>query len=394
MKLRGKVSWFGGPEDTGVSPDEGLAFVYEISDAPHLFLPKQPSGTTGLARRLDPEVFYLACRWDYDVYPKPSLLQHTALVRSPKPGRVFEAYPADWGPHKDTGRIADISSGLMSALGIQTDDEVEVIYPAEEITMPKAQVIDISHHNTIPQSLDDAAASGILGVIHKLTEGTSYVDDKVQARRHLTLDAGMLWGVYHFIRPGNIAKQADFFLTKGEQLGVADEATLWVLDWEDTGVSLDDALEFLAAIEEEISPRLPVVYSGHVLKEALGGRPDARINRYPLWLAQYASDYELPPGWEHYFLWQYTDQGHCPGINPPVDLNAYEGTAEELEHDWTGGVEPIPRPAPTPPDARRARRARLAERARPEPDRVEVEITIAVRGVDPDDVRVNVVEAD
>jgi N-acetylmuramoyl-L-alanine amidase len=130
LSLVGPVSWFGGPDDEGVDEDEGLAFLYEVSDAPHLFLDKQPAGTTGLARRLDPDIFYVACRWDYDVTPKDMLRDQSirALVRAR--GREFLAFPADWGPHKDTGRIADVSPGLMEALGVETDDEVEVIYPA------------------------------------------------------------------------------------------------------------------------------------------------------------------------------------------------------------------------------------------------------------------------
>ena len=39
MQVTGKVSWFGGPDDTGVSPSEGLAFIYDIDDAPHLGKP-------------------------------------------------------------------------------------------------------------------------------------------------------------------------------------------------------------------------------------------------------------------------------------------------------------------------------------------------------------------
>lgn len=129
MRLRGKVSWFGGPEDEGVSPDEGLAFIYEYDEAPYLFLPEQPPDTTGLARRLNPDVFYIACRWDYDETPKETLLEHMALIRVPNTGRAFLAYPADWGPHEDTDRVADISQGLMAALDIETDDEIEVVYP-------------------------------------------------------------------------------------------------------------------------------------------------------------------------------------------------------------------------------------------------------------------------
>ena len=129
---RGKTSWFGGPDDTGVAPSEGLAFLYDVSDAPALFLPEQPPGTTGLARRLDPDKHYVAVRWDYDVTPKEMLASATlASVRAIKTGRTFFARPADWGPHEDTGRVADLSPALLDALGIETDDEVEVIYPAQ-----------------------------------------------------------------------------------------------------------------------------------------------------------------------------------------------------------------------------------------------------------------------
>ena len=132
--FRGRVSWFGGPDDMGVSPSEGLAFIYNYSDAPHLFLPEQPTGTTGLARRLNPGIFYVACRWDYDVVPKAGLADpsYQALVKAGD--RAFLAWPADWGPHEqETGRAADVSPALLYALGIQTDDEVEVIYPAPEV---------------------------------------------------------------------------------------------------------------------------------------------------------------------------------------------------------------------------------------------------------------------
>lgn len=133
LHVQGKCSWFGGPDDDGVAPDEGLAFIYDIDTAPHLFLPDQPEGTTGLARRLDPEVYYVACRWDYDVTSKDMLAYsgQMAMVRNPANGARRLAWPADWGPHEDTDRVADLSPGLLDVLDLDTDDEVEVIYPAE-----------------------------------------------------------------------------------------------------------------------------------------------------------------------------------------------------------------------------------------------------------------------
>jgi hypothetical protein len=130
--LSGKVSWFGGPDDLGVDPDEGLAFIYDIDQAPHLLLAEQPPNTTGLARRLNPYTHYIACRWDYDAHPKDTLLSKVALVRAVKTGVALTAIPADWGPHVDTGRIADLSPSLMKDLGIETDDTVEIIFPYYE----------------------------------------------------------------------------------------------------------------------------------------------------------------------------------------------------------------------------------------------------------------------
>lgn len=125
----GKCSSFGGPDDTGVSPDEGLAFIYEVDDAPQLFLPFQPEGTTGLARRLNPYVHYFAMRFDYAVHPKETLLNKLALIRNVMTGVTMKAMPADWGPHGDTDRVVDLSPSLMEDLDLDTDDTVEVIFP-------------------------------------------------------------------------------------------------------------------------------------------------------------------------------------------------------------------------------------------------------------------------
>jgi hypothetical protein len=135
MHVKGTCSWFGGPTDYGVSASEGLALEAEgvnPEQKPHLFLAEQPAGTTGNARRLNDQQMYIACRWDYDVHPKERLAGHEmALVKSPKTGKHVLCHPVDWGPHEEkTGRVADLSPGAMDELGIETDDEVEVIYPA------------------------------------------------------------------------------------------------------------------------------------------------------------------------------------------------------------------------------------------------------------------------
>ncbi len=177
LNLKGKVSYFGGPDDMGVSPSEGLAFIYDVDDAPHLFLSYQPEGTSGLARRLNPETYYIATRWDYDQYPKDYLLTEMALVRNPKTGKQVKVYPSDWGPHQDTDRVADVSPAVIEYLGLKTDDEVEVIFPFTSrkpavAVKPYPRIRMSSGHSTLCQ--------GAVGILNEVECATAVVDRTAQ----------------------------------------------------------------------------------------------------------------------------------------------------------------------------------------------------------------------
>ena len=52
-----------------------------------------------------------------------------ALVTSKRTGMSQTAFPADWGPNAATERVADLSPALMRDLQLETDDEVEILYP-------------------------------------------------------------------------------------------------------------------------------------------------------------------------------------------------------------------------------------------------------------------------
>ena len=131
IRWEGRMSTFGGPKDTGVSPSEGLALLepHELKKRPDLkeyFLEKQPPGTTGLARRLNPSSFYVACRWNYKETPRSMLTKSLVFVKNAKTGAGAFAKPLDWGPNVRTRRIADLSPGLAALLGLKTDDIVEI----------------------------------------------------------------------------------------------------------------------------------------------------------------------------------------------------------------------------------------------------------------------------
>ena len=130
FSVRGRMATFGGPQDFGMSPSEGLALFNpaDLKNPAHrdLFLPAQPPGTTGLGRRLNPDKYYIACRWDYAETPVSFLKNTVAIVRNPRTQKQVEARPADWGPNLRTGRIADVSPGIAAELDLDTDDIVEI----------------------------------------------------------------------------------------------------------------------------------------------------------------------------------------------------------------------------------------------------------------------------
>ncbi len=121
IKFTGKMSTFGGSNDTGMARDEGLALVQRYEDLPAYFL-RPPSDSEGLGRLLDTQKYYLACRWNYGIIPKSDLVKIMAKVTNPRNGKFAEAKPVDWGPNELTGRVADLSPGLAEHLGLETDD--------------------------------------------------------------------------------------------------------------------------------------------------------------------------------------------------------------------------------------------------------------------------------
>lgn len=209
------------------------------------------------------------------------------------------------------------------------------------------RVVDISHHNVGPGPLgsvqfDKVAAAGIWGVIHKATQGRAYRDPMYVSRRKATLDAGLLFGAYHFGTGDDAAAQARWFLTCADP----DPETLCVLDYEDNRLSsmnIHQLVDWLKQVEAATG-RKAAIYSGNRLKETIGilGSDDrAYVCSHRLWLCQYGPTTKLVPGFSSWWLWQYTDgrigpQPHSiPGISGNgIDLNTYAGTQDELKAEW------------------------------------------------------------
>jgi lysozyme len=214
-------------------------------------------------------------------------------------------------------------------------------------------VVDLSHWNTV-KSFTSAAADGLVGVIHKATEGSGGRDDTYKSRESQARGAGLLWSSYHFMRPGN---QRDHFQNYLE-FAAPREGERVCLDYEDDDLSLSSLYEAMDYIQE-VRPDLQMtIYSGHLLKEQLGSKNDAKLAKASLWIAQYTSagSPSWPTGtWKSWSLWQYTDgeSGGNPrsvaGIIAPTDCNRFNGTKEACIA-WLGpaGAKPEPEPEPEP----------------------------------------------
>jgi len=204
--------------------------------------------------------------------------------------------------------------------------------------MPINVVVDVSHHNGRIDFMKVAKA-GIVGVIHKATQGLSFVDPLYHRNREKAVAAGLYWGAYHFGTLADSVKQADHFLYTVNPEG----QTLLVLDYEPNGKStmtLAQAREFVIRVAT-VTGTFPGIYSGSLIKEKLANRPvDPILSQCFLWIAQYASaPTRIPPTWTTWTFWQYTDGQVGPeprsvdGIGP-CDRDQFNGSLAGLRRLW------------------------------------------------------------
>ena len=193
---------------------------------------------------------------NYDEVSKEQLLQTVALVRATKTGKAYPAYPADWGPNEDTDRIADISSGLMAALGIETDDEVEVIFPYQERTAEMSYdsiVISSGHGSKV------RGASGVLDEVDEARKVVEHLADELRIR-----DVAVV--TYHddisTTQNENLNRIVDFHNSKQRDLDISVHFNAYVETESPMGT------EVLFVTQEDLASQL-----SHAIAEA-GGLKD------------------------------------------------------------------------------------------------------------------------
>lgn len=226
----------------------------------------------------------------------------------------------------------------------------------------RADVIDISHYQTVTDGFAGAKQLGIRGVIAKASEGHTLRDDKFFNFRAQARTAGLLFGAYHFIRHGDPVGQADFFL---KTVGNVDGLCL-VLDWEDAKVTPEEAYQFARRIYDKTGG-YPVLYTYSAFlreRESVMLKYRTFWRGCKLWIAQYGPKVTMPTNiWLTWWLWQFTGDGaglsphDVIGVGKKIDINTFNGISPAtLGMTWAtlpkapGITVPVPEVPPGTPE--------------------------------------------
>ena len=188
----------------------------------------------------------------------------------------------------------------------------------------------------------------VVAIIHRATIGDR-ADLKYAERREEAKKRGYKWGAYHFGRPGDPIKQADFFLETAKP--TADELMVLDLDGLDftKHMSFDEARIFITRVKEKTG-RFPFIYANNQVTKAIAEQygADEVFAKTRLWYARFKpSVTDFPAGiWKTYTLWQFSSEVNCDPANRPacpytvpgtaydMDIDVYNGTIEELRKRW------------------------------------------------------------
>jgi lysozyme len=183
--------------------------------------------------------------------------------------------------------------------------------------MVKLKGIDVSHWQGDIDWLS-VKGDGIQFAFVKATQGTRFIDDKMDQNVKGALKYKIHVGAYHFAEFDTVeeAKQeAKFFL---EQIKEYDFNYPLVLDLEinKTGVSktqlTDSAIAFMEELEK--AGHFAMLYTGKsFFEDNLDGK---RLKPYSLWIARYGDELGMDAD-----IWQYTSSGKVNGIKGNVDMN-------------------------------------------------------------------------
>lgn len=226
----------------------------------------------------------------------------------------------------------------------------------------ETKVVNLSHYDMMRPDFGAMKRQGIIGVIHEATYPSFVRDPKYLDRQMGALQAGLLWGAYHYANASDPIRQADHFLSvvsnawaQANPVTRPSAGVLLVLDFEKNGhypggtMRPDQAVAFVERIHERTGV-YPGVYSGEYHLNQVLNSPRVTpaqkrtLTNCWLWVANYSKEPRATAPWSFWSLWQYCGDGKCrlPRSSYPTrianisraELNVFRGTPSSLQEFW------------------------------------------------------------
>ena len=223
-------------------------------------------------------------------------------------------------------------------------------------------VVNLSHYDMMRPDFDAMKRQGIVGVIHEATYPSFVRDPKYLDRQMGALQAGLLWGAYHYANAGDPIRQADHFVSvvsnawaQANPVTRPSAGVLLVLDFEKNGhypggtMRADQAVAFVERIRERTGVYPGIYGSEYYLRQVLNSPKVTNVQRRTLtncwlWIANYSKEPRATAPWSYWALWQYCGDGKCrlPRSAYPIrtaniakaELNIFRGSQSELQDFW------------------------------------------------------------
>lgn len=220
---------------------------------------------------------------------------------------------------------------LLMAAGVGIELHYHFTLPkAESVELPRGKYtvfgIDISAHN---DTIDfEEAKKDIDFVFIKATEGATWKDRMFDYNYISAKNAGLKVGAYHFFRFDRSGEAQGVNITEalvGKQLDFP-----LVIDIEDHGNPIDIKPEIVCSrlnkmVELLLRHNIDVMFYSN--KKGYNKYVAPMYGSFPLWICSFTN----PPTDREWTFWQYSHEGTVSGAKMPLDMNVYNGDAEDFE---------------------------------------------------------------
>ncbi len=191
--------------------------------------------------------------------------------------------------------------------------------------------LDVSHHQ---QQIDWRTVSrqGFRFVYIKATEGGDFKDPRFHGNWHRARQQGLITGAYHFFtfcRSG-AAQARNFIATVPREKDALPPAVDVEFggncDARPTAEALQAQLQVYLSIVRSHYGKTPVIY---VTKQSYRRYIRGRYKDSRIWIRDIYFEPVLTEK-RRWTFWQFANRGRVAGIDTPVDLNVFAGTAAQL----------------------------------------------------------------